>query len=135
MKIRSWINLLAIHILYGCFLFSEILDFVECQGAKKGNRKSSSSKQRNPQPKSKPKVKNAKPPGSISDSHRTGIYFCVVLFLLCFVPSIIMFIFNVIRDPITPTLISNATNVVKTRTFSYLSKSRRKNAEEDPKAE
>ena len=132
---KSTPSLFALHVLYACFLFSEVVDFVECQGAKRGNRKlSNNNKQGNPQPKAKPKAKNAKPPGSVSDGHITGIYFCAVLFLLCFVPSIVMFIFNVIRDPITPTLISNASSVIKTRTFSYLSKSRR-DAAEDQKFE
>lgn len=132
----SWFNLFAVHVLYGCFLFSEVMEFVECQGTKRGNRKlSNSNKQGNPQPKAKLKTKNAKPPGGVSDGHITGIYFCAVLFMLCFVPSIVMFIVNVIRDPITPSLISNASNVVKTRTFSYLSKSRRSVVEEDQKDE
>jgi hypothetical protein len=134
-SLSSCINSLALYILYGCFLFSEVMDFVECQGAKRGNRKSSGSKKGNPQSKIKPKSKNAKPPGSISESHITGIYFCAILFLLCFVPSIIMFIFNVVRDPLTPTLISNASDIMKARTFSYLSKSRRNAAAEDSKAE
>lgn len=110
-----------------CYVYLQLVDFVEGQPAKKGGRRKLSGKNKN-QPKGKAKGNsnsNLKPPGTFLDEHKTGLYFCLVAFLLCFVPSILVFLYNVLRDPLTPTLISNASKMVQTKTFSYLSKSKR----------
>lgn len=59
-----------------------------------------------------------------------GLYSILfVMGLVIFIP-IALFFYNMAMDPITPTLMINATNVVKERTLGYLSarKSRRGDA-------
>ena len=51
-----------------------------------------------------------------------ALYILGILLALIFIPTILRFVYNVIRDPITPTLISNASTLVKEKTFGYLSK-------------
>jgi hypothetical protein len=54
--------------------------------------------------------------------HTYGLWFILVLFLLTFVPLILYFLYNVYKDPLTPSLIKNGTEVLKEKTMGYLSK-------------
>jgi len=113
--------------LLNCFLYISILtlifdEVVESKGNKKNRKLSDSNKQQ--KVKAKPRRMDAKAPGGIREDHTTGLYFCLFLFILCIVPSIIAFVYNIVRDPITPTLISNASALIKANTLSYLSKSK-----------
>jgi hypothetical protein len=55
-----------------------------------------------------------------------GMYWLFGIICLVVIPPMIMFIYNVIKDPATPTLISNASDLMKEKTFGYLSKSKQK---------
>ena len=44
------------------------------------------------------------------------------LFILCFIPPIISFFYNVYKDPMTPTLISNMLDVAKVSMIGFVSK-------------
>lgn len=63
-----------------------------------------------------------------SRGHMNGVYFVVFLFGLAIVPVILIFLYNVYKDPITPTLIKNGTELVRERMMGFLSK--KKPAEE-----
>lgn len=51
-----------------------------------------------------------------------GILFILGLFCLTFVPLIGYFLYNVWRDPLTPTLMKNGTDMLKEKTMGFLSK-------------
>ena len=51
--------------------------------------------------------------------------------MLIFIPTIFRFIYLVVRDPITPTLISNAATLAKEKTFGYLSKGKKSTEYDD----
>lgn len=67
------------------------------------------------------KVKSAKRAKRVRN-HTRGIYFIAFIMLMCFVPTIIYFIYNLVMDPATPGLVKNATILVKTKTMGYLSR-------------
>jgi hypothetical protein len=60
-----------------------------------------------------------------SSNYSTGIYFVVVMFSLAFIPPIIGFIYSVVKDPDTPTILKNSAAVLKDRTMGYLSKKKK----------
>eukprot|EP01038_Epipyxis_sp_PR26KG_P011490 gene11490-15389_t len=77
--------------------------------------------------KSNPRAKarrNQKKAGNDFAEHWTGVYYCLFLFLLCFVPAIGYFIYNVAKDPVTPTILTNLYNNVQEKTIGYLSKNK-----------
>lgn len=53
--------------------------------------------------------------------HAYGVNFCLVVLALTFIPLIGYFIYNVIKDPITPTLFTNAQQMMRDKTLGYLS--------------
>ena len=55
-------------------------------------------------------------------SHSYGLTFCLVVFSMTFVPLLCYFIYNVIKDPITPTLVKNGSQMIKEKTMGFLSK-------------
>lgn len=55
-----------------------------------------------------------------------GMYWLFGILCLVVIPPLVMFAYNVIKDPATPTLISNASDLLKEKTFGYLSKSKQK---------
>ena len=58
--------------------------------------------------------------------HTSGLIFVGVLLVLCFVPSIGYFIYNVYKDPDTPTILNNAIQLVKEKSFGNLSRNKAK---------
>jgi hypothetical protein len=56
-----------------------------------------------------------------SADHSVGIYMCLFIFCLSFIPSLIYFVYSVIKDPLTPTLVANATKLFGEKTTGYLS--------------
>mmetsp|Transcript_25754 Transcript_25754/g.51621 ORF Transcript_25754/g.51621 Transcript_25754/m.51621 type:complete len:111 (+) Transcript_25754:1-333(+) len=56
--------------------------------------------------------------------------FVAVIFCLTFVPLIGYFLYNVWKDPITPTLIKNGGDLLKEKTMGFLSKRKGPDAEE-----
>lgn len=56
--------------------------------------------------------------------------FVGVIFCLTFVPLIGYFLYNVWKDPVTPTLLKNGTELLKEKTMGYLSKRKGNEAEE-----
>ena len=57
--------------------------------------------------------------------HGTAVIFILVLFSLTFVPLIIYFFYNVLKDPITPSLVKNAGEMIKEKTMGYLSRKKK----------
>lgn len=60
----------------------------------------------------------------------TGLYFCAFALLLCFLPSLFLFFYNVIKDPITPKLIGDLMAYFKTNTLGFLSTKIKQNTKE-----
>lgn len=50
-----------------------------------------------------------------------GLAICVFFAALCFVPALAYFAYNVARDPLTPSLVSNASKLLADKTTGYLS--------------
>lgn len=57
-----------------------------------------------------------------ASNHEFGLYFCVVAFILCVIPSIGYFFYNVYKDPVTPVLIKRIFTLVKEKSFGFLSR-------------
>jgi len=55
-----------------------------------------------------------------------GPYIIFFLFLCVLLPPIINFIYSVIRDPLTPTLLKDGYLLLKEKSMSFLSKSEKK---------
>jgi peptidoglycan/LPS O-acetylase OafA/YrhL len=60
-----------------------------------------------------------------------GLYSIVAIMALIIIVPIAFFLYNIIRDPITPTLVRNASDMVKDRTFGYLSARQPKSSEHE----
>lgn len=56
-----------------------------------------------------------------SITHQAGFEIIIVLLMLCLLPPVVMFIYNVYKDPATPTVLRNASEVITERTLGYLS--------------
>jgi len=54
-------------------------------------------------------------------SHSHGLELIVLLLCIALLPPIISFCYNVARDPATPTVLRNASEVISQRTMGYLS--------------
>lgn len=54
-----------------------------------------------------------------------GLMFVGALFGLTFIPLIGYFLYNVWKDPLTPTLVKNGTEMFKEKTMGYLSNKRK----------
>lgn len=93
---------IKVHLARSLVLALFILQFVEGKKRAKGGTK----------------AKNALK----KDKTWSGITYVAIAFLLSFVPATIYFCYSVARDPLTPTLISNATAKVQEKTMGYLSK-------------
>jgi len=61
-----------------------------------------------------------------------ALWFVGGIFCLTFVPLICYFLYNVWKDPLTPTLVKNGAELMKEKTMGYLSK-RKINDEFDDK--
>jgi hypothetical protein len=57
-----------------------------------------------------------------------GIWWVTCILLLCLVPPIFIFISNLYKDPMTPTLLSNAWDLARDKTLSFLGKSKKDRA-------
>lgn len=53
-----------------------------------------------------------------------ALFFVACIFCLTFIPLIGYFLYNVWRDPLTPTLMRNGTEMMKEKTMGFLSKRR-----------
>lgn len=62
-----------------------------------------------------------------------ALYFVGAIFLLTFVPLIGYFLYNVYKDPLTPTLLKNGSELMKEKTMGFLSKRKTKNQDVDEK--
>lgn len=56
-----------------------------------------------------------------SDDHTTGLYFCLVAFVLCLIPSLAYFFYNIYKDPLTPTLLNKLYITVREKSLGFLS--------------
>jgi hypothetical protein len=59
-----------------------------------------------------------------------GIWWTVWIFLLCLLPPLVIFLQNLWRDPMTPTLFANGIELLKEKMLGFLGKSR-EDAEKD----
>lgn len=70
-------------------------------------------------------VKKRKGPGkskkNIPDGTMFGVYFCIGLLVLTFIPGLALFCYNVYKDPITPELWKRLIDSIQERTLSFLS--------------
>lgn len=62
-----------------------------------------------------------------NNDHTTGLMFVAGAFALCFIPSIIYFVYSVMKDPATPDVVKKLSSSLKENTMSYLSKNDPKN--------
>lgn len=60
-----------------------------------------------------------------------ALLFVGVIFCLTFVPVIIYFLYNVWRDPLTPSLVQNGTDLLREKTMGFLSKRKQKEAKDE----
>ena len=75
--------------------------------------------------KPKPRSK-ARTDGSTFESAWLGIRWIVFLFVLSLLPPIFMFIYSLVNDPATPTLIGNIIDLGRERILGTLSKKSKK---------
>lgn len=59
------------------------------------------------------------------------LFFVACIFCLTFVPLIGYFLYNVWRDPLTPTLVKNGTEMMREKTMGFLSKRKVREDSED----
>jgi hypothetical protein len=69
-----------------------------------------------------PRKTTRKKKKDISDSRMTGVYYCIAILSLTFIPSLVLFFYSLYKDPMTPTIISRLLEVAKDRTIGYLSR-------------
>ena len=55
-----------------------------------------------------------------------GLFLIPLVLGLVIIPPILFFLYNVYRDPATPTLIKNIGEIISERTFGYLGKQNRR---------
>lgn len=60
-----------------------------------------------------------------------GLIFVGMTLCLTFVPLLCYFIYNVWKDPLTPTLVQNGTDLVKEKTMGFLSKRKQKTEKDE----
>jgi hypothetical protein len=53
--------------------------------------------------------------------HTTGLIFVTVLFVLCFIPAVLIFLYNVYKDPATPQIVENIMQIAREKAFGNLS--------------
>lgn len=58
--------------------------------------------------------------------HTTGLWWCAILFMLCFIPSSIYFLYNIAKDPLTPTIVANLWAKVQEQSMGFLSEKKTK---------
>ena len=63
--------------------------------------------------------------------HSYALKFIGVMFGLTFIPLILYFLYNVYKDPLTPTLIKNGSEILKEKTMGFLSKKNKKELEKE----
>jgi len=56
-----------------------------------------------------------------TSQHSLGVQLSVILLLVVLLPPIISFFYNVYRDPATPTVLRNASELLSERTLGFLS--------------
>jgi hypothetical protein len=59
-----------------------------------------------------------------------AIAFVIGVFCLTFIPLIGYFLYNVWKDPLTPSLVKNGTEMLKEKTMGFLSKKKRGEVED-----
>ncbi len=74
----------------------------------------------------KPKIKSPAQKKRESVDHGKGFRFVLYAFLVAIVPTILMFIWSIIKDPETPTVAKNLGTTVKDNLFGYLSSNNKK---------
>jgi hypothetical protein len=70
------------------------------------------------------KKRNTGPRGkrAVANQNLTvGVYIIIGLFVLCFIPGIIILLYSIYADPMTPQLWTRLLDVIKGRTLSFLS--------------
>lgn len=58
---------------------------------------------------------------NIPDGTMLGVYICIGLLVLTFIPGVALFCYNVYKDPITPELWQRLMDSIQERTLSFLS--------------
>ena len=53
--------------------------------------------------------------------HQQGTYWIFALLALLFLPPIVAFVYNVSRDPATPTVLKNGAALIQERSMGFLS--------------
>jgi hypothetical protein len=53
-----------------------------------------------------------------------GVWWTTWIFLLCFLPPLYLFVNNLWRDPMTPTLFSNGVELIKDKMLGFLGQSK-----------
>ncbi|KAJ1421112.1 hypothetical protein B484DRAFT_399622 [Ochromonadaceae sp. CCMP2298] len=66
-----------------------------------------------------------------SRGHMSGLYFVLGIMSLAILPVIFIFLYNVYKDPITPTLIKNGYELLRERSMGFLSKKKTAEEKED----
>lgn len=69
----------------------------------------------------KPKANGSRP--GINAHYGTGMYLCLGIFLLCILPAVGVFLYNLYRDPLTPELFQRLIESVKNNMLRNLSSS------------
>lgn len=54
--------------------------------------------------------------------YSTGVYICLIALLLCFIPAILVFVYNLYKDPMTPQLLVRLMEAIKDNLTMQLSK-------------
>ncbi len=67
------------------------------------------------------KKRGGKSKKAIPDGTMYGVYFCIGLLVLSFIPGLGLFCYNVYKDPITPQLWKRLLESIQQRTLSFLS--------------
>lgn len=104
--------------------FFFIVDLIEGQsrGSKPGGKKGAA-KSRNRKTGSSTKASGA--------SYSTGLYVCLVALVLCFIPAIAVFFYNLYKDPMTPELVNRLFQAIKSNLTGQLSKKKNTAATKD----
>ena len=74
----------------------------------------------------KPRVVSAATKKNANIDHKKGVKFVVIIFLVAVIPTLIIFIWSVIKDPETPVVATKLANSAKENFLGYLSSVKKK---------
>ena len=60
-----------------------------------------------------------------------ALLFVGFIFCLTFVPLVVYFLYNVWKDPLTPSLVQNGTDMLKEKTMGFLSKRKQREPKDE----